>query len=118
MLGAPRKLGTRAAAVARRVETGHDVALIPAAVVAEVALSSELDRTSLGVRDVRVAFDETPALRFLPLDLDQLDMFTALPMIRDPFDRLIVSAARVHGARLVTRDEALGKLGLVHVVWS
>jgi PIN domain nuclease of toxin-antitoxin system len=39
-------------------------------------------------------------------------------MIRDPFDRLIVSAARVHGARLVTRDEAIAGLGLVPVVWD
>lgn len=77
----------------------------------------DLGRTAVGLPEVRVAMEER-SLSFLPLDLDQLDEFAALSSIRDPFDRLIVAAARWIGAELITRDEALSEAGLVRVVWS
>jgi PIN domain nuclease of toxin-antitoxin system len=57
-------------------------------------------------------------LRFLPLDLSQLEEFVALTGIRDPFDRLIVSAARHLRASLLTRDASLEETGLVETIWS
>jgi PIN domain nuclease of toxin-antitoxin system len=77
----------------------------------------DLGRTAVGLPEVRVAIEER-SLSFLPLDLDQLDEFAVLSSIRDPFDRLIVAAARWAGAELITRDEALAESGLVMVVWS
>jgi PIN domain nuclease of toxin-antitoxin system len=38
--------------------------------------------------------------------------------IRDPFDRLIVSAARHLRAALLTRDSRLEWSGLVETIWS
>jgi PIN domain nuclease of toxin-antitoxin system len=52
------------------------------------------------------------------LTWNQLDEFSSLTSIRDPFDRLIVSAARSTGAKLITKDESLADSGLVDVVWS
>ena len=60
--------------------------------------------------------EEAPGLRFLPMDLRQLDEFAALGAIRDPFDRLIVRAARAVGARLITKDDSMQEQGLVQTV--
>jgi PIN domain nuclease of toxin-antitoxin system len=67
---------------------------------------------------LRETLDAVPGLRFLPLGLDQLDQFVSLTAIRDPFDRLIMSAARTLGAELISRDEQLGASGLVRIVWA
>ncbi|MFC1642893.1 type II toxin-antitoxin system VapC family toxin [Myxococcota bacterium] len=117
-LSAPRKLGRRARTALEQVEAGRAEAWIRAAAVAELLLLRELGRTEVGWAEIRVTFETTPQLRYLALDLEQLDEFVALASIRDPFDRLFVSAARSLGAALVTRDQALSESGLVSVVWS
>ena len=73
---------------------------------------------SFGLPQLHIAFRDAPGLRFLPLDLSQLEEFVALAKIRDPFDRLIVSAARHLRASLVTRDASLEETGLVETIWS
>jgi len=117
-LVAPVKLGAKARRVLRSVETGAGVAWVPAAVVAEIVLLRELGRIEIGLGHLKTAMEQAPGLRFLPLDLRQLDEFAALGAIRDPFDRLIVSAARVLEAKLVTRDLSIGEHGLVQTLWS
>jgi PIN domain nuclease of toxin-antitoxin system len=118
MLAAPRKLGVQARAAVGRVEAGREEAWLPAAVVAEVLLLRDLGRVRVGLPELRKAMDAAPNFRFLPLDLAQLDQFASLASIRDPFDRLIVAAARAVGAALVTRDTALTDVGLVETIWS
>ena len=100
------------------VESGGSEAWIPAAVAAEVVLLRELGRIEIGLSYLKTAMEEAPGLRFLPMDLRQLDEFAALGAIRDPFDRLIVSASRAVGARLITKDDSLQEQGLVQTVWS
>lgn len=117
-LVAPTKLGAKAQRALQSVETGAAVAWVPAAVAAEVVLLRELGRIDIGFAHLKTAMEEAPGLRFLPLDLPQLDEFAALGAIRDPFDRLIVSASRVLEAKLLTRDRAIGDLGLIQTVWS
>jgi PIN domain nuclease of toxin-antitoxin system len=117
-LVAPKKLGSKARRALRSVETGEGVAWVPAAVVAEIVLLRELGRIEIGLAHLKTAMEEAPGLRFLPLDLHQLDEFAALGAIRDPFDRLIVSASRALEAKLVTRDRSIGELGLVQTLWS
>ena len=80
-------------------------------------LLQQLGRIVVGLPEVR-SLVEQGSLSFLPLDLDQFDEFAALSSIKDPFDRLIVAAARRMGAALITRDESLADLGLVRIVWS
>jgi PIN domain nuclease of toxin-antitoxin system len=115
---APRKLGADARRALERVESGNDEAWIPAAVVAKIVLLHELGRIRIGLPQLRETFDSVPGLRFLPLDLHQLDQFVSLTSVRDPFDRLIVSAARSLKADLLSRDQELGESGLVRVVWE
>ena len=116
-LAAPKKLGAEARRVLHRIERGQDEGWIPAAVGAEIAMLRELGRTELGVPELKVALDESPGLRFQSLDLAQVEVFATLQGLRDPFDRLIVSASLAIGARLVTKDSRISESGLVHVVW-
>ena len=118
MLAAPQKLGPRARSALRDVETGRCQPWVPAAVVAELILLRELGRTSIGLPELRRAMTDVPAFRLLPLDLAQLDEFAGLSRFRDPFDRLIVSAARMLRATLVTRDAAIAASGVTDTVWS
>ena len=104
--------------VIERVEAGHDQAWIPAAVAAEIVLLHERGRSRIGLPQLREAMEHVPSLRFLPLDLDQVDHFVSLTSIRDPFDRLIMSAARSLRADLISRDEKLAEGGFVGVVWA
>jgi len=104
--------------VLRRVEAAQAQAYVPAAVVAEVLILRDLGRVRIGLPELRKATESAPGLYFLPLDLTQLDHFAALVTLRDPFDRLIVSAARSVGAALVTRDGQIADSGLVETVWS
>lgn len=117
MLVAPRKLGAGARAALRRVEAGREEAWLAAAVVAEVVLLRGLGRVGIGLPEIRRALESAPSLRFCPLDLEQLDHFSSLGSISDPFDRLIVSAARSKGAILITRDATLAQGGLVETLW-
>jgi PIN domain nuclease of toxin-antitoxin system len=115
-LGAPLKLGARARRALARAEARGESVWVPAATAAEIVLLRELGRTALGLSALQEAFELT-CWKFLPMDLDQIDAFSTLGQIRDPFDRLIIAAARCARAKLITRDAAIADLGLVDVVW-
>lgn len=100
------------------VEAGKAEAWIPAAAVAEIVLLRELGRIDIGLPHLRTAMEQAPMLRFLPLDFRQLDEFSVLGALGDPFDRLIVAACRSLGAKLVTKDRSIEDRGLVQTVWS
>ena len=117
MLTAPRKLGADARAAVERIEAGRDEGWVPAAVAAEIVILRELGRVGIGLPELRRAMQGAPNLKFLDLDLAQLEEFVALGVIRDPFDRLVASAARSLRASLVTRDSTLEETGLVETIW-
>jgi PIN domain nuclease of toxin-antitoxin system len=57
-------------------------------------------------------------LRFLPLDMRQLEEFAVHVTVRDPFDRLILGATRALGAKLITKDSRLRESGVVQTIWD
>jgi PIN domain nuclease of toxin-antitoxin system len=117
-IAAPAKLGTQARRAMKAVEAGKAEAWIPAAAVAEIVLLRELGRIEIGLPHLRTAMEQAPMLRFLPLDFRQLDEFSVLGALDDPFDRLIVAACRSLGAKLVSKDRSIEDRGLVQTVWS
>jgi len=117
-LAAPAKLGNAARRALEAVEAGRSIAWIPAAVAAEIALLRERDRIGVGLPQLRTALEQTPGLQFLALDFPQIEMFATLTAIKDPFDRLIVSACRITGARLITRDGNLLDSKVVMTLWD
>jgi PIN domain nuclease of toxin-antitoxin system len=111
-------LGAAARRALKAVEAGRAIAWIPAAVAAEIALLRERNRIDVGVPQLRTAMERTPGLQFLILDLRQVEEFTLLTAINDPFDRLILSACRVTGAQLISRDLSMIASKVVRSVWD
>lgn len=118
MLVAPGRLGKAARRAIDQVEKGRSTAWIPAAVAAEIVLLRETNRIRIGLPELRTAMEESSFLRFLALDLRQMDEFAAHRSIADPFDRLIIGACRAVNGKLVTRDVTLAESGLVRVIWD
>jgi PIN domain nuclease of toxin-antitoxin system len=117
-LAAPNKLGQRARRALKRAELERRAVWIPAAAAAEIVLLHELGRMDLGLPALRAASESSASWRVLPLDIEQIDEFASLAAVRDPFDRLIVAAARRLRAKLISRDAQIEASGLVETIWS
>ncbi|MCC7010014.1 MAG: type II toxin-antitoxin system VapC family toxin [Acidobacteria bacterium] len=112
-------LGPKARAHFAAAEAGRSLVYVPAAVIWEVGLLARAVRINLH-RSVRAFFGDlfsNPA--YQPLELSAAQVFDAdeLRFTRDPFDALIVAAARDLNLPLVTRDAAIRESGHVRVIW-
>jgi PIN domain nuclease of toxin-antitoxin system len=113
------RLGPAARAHFTAAEAGQAIVYVPAAVMWEVALLARAVRINLH-RTPRAFFADlfsNPA--YQPHDLSPAQVFDAdeLRFTRDPFDGLIVAAARDLSLPLITRDVAIRESGAVRVVW-
>lgn len=113
------KLGPKARALFSAAERGEALVYVPAAVMWEVGLLARAVRINLH-RPLRVFFADlfsNPA--FQPFGLEAAQVFDAdeLRFTRDPFDALIVAAARDLKLPLVTRDADIRSSGAVRVIW-
>jgi PIN domain nuclease of toxin-antitoxin system len=113
------RLGARAGRLFERGERRETIIYVPAAVMWECSLLARVSRVNLR-RSVRAFFDDlfsNPA--FQPLDLTPDQVFAAdeLRFTRDPFDALIVAAAKHTDLPLVTRDAAIRESRTVPVIW-
>jgi PIN domain nuclease of toxin-antitoxin system len=116
---ASRALGRAAAAHFDACERQQALLYVPMAVIWEVSLLARASRINLR-RPVQAFFDDlfsNPA--YHPLDLTAAQVYLAdeLRFTRDPFDALIVAAARTLALPLVTRDRDIRESGAVHVIW-
>ena len=113
------RLGARAARIFERCERREATIYVPAAVMWECGLLARVSRINLR-RSLQGFFEDlfsNPA--YQPLDLTPEQVFAAdeLRFTRDPFDALIVAAARSVGLPLLTRDGVIRESGTVSVVW-
>ena len=120
LIGQSRRLGRRARAVFDRAERGRDTILIPFTALEEVMLLTEVGKIHLPMpfRDLLISFMQADNFDLGVNDAQVLLEAAALTGIKDPYDRLIVSQARVAGLPLLTGDEEIQDSGLVRVVWN
>jgi PIN domain nuclease of toxin-antitoxin system len=104
LLAAPRKLGREAARAFAGADEGRSLCLVPAIVLVEVALLRERGRVKVGPADLLRAVRGRPGYAVLALDADQAIEFGALGGVKDPMDRMVLAAARVARARLISGD--------------
>lgn len=117
-VSAPKRLGRAAARAFRAADAGHAIMLVPAIVAVELSLLRQAGRRTIGVPQLEALMTAQPAFALLPLDLAQAREFALLDSVRDPFDRMIVAAARATGTPLVTADVTIRDSALVEVVWD
>jgi len=113
------RLGRRATEHFAACERREALLYVPAVVIWECALLARAGRVNLR-RSVRGFFDDlfsNPA--YQPYDLNAEQVFAAEEMRvnRDPFDALILAAARDLELPLLTRDGDIRSSGLVRVIW-
>jgi PIN domain nuclease of toxin-antitoxin system len=113
------RLGPAAKAHFEAAERRDALVYVPAAVSWEISLLVRAGRVVLH-RSVRQFFEDlytNPA--YQPHDLSATQIFDAdeLRFTRDPFDGLIVAAARDLRLPLLTRDTLIRESGVVQTVW-
>jgi len=113
-----RHLAKAAARVLRDIDAGRSHAWIPAIVPIELSLLRECARCTIGVPELEATMARNPEIQLLPLDLAQAREFALLAGVRDPFDRLVIAAARAVRSPLLTADDAIAATGLVPVIWD
>jgi PIN domain nuclease of toxin-antitoxin system len=112
-------LGRRAAAHFAACERQQALVYIPAGAIWEVGLLARASRINLR-RPVRVFFDDlftNPAYHPFDLTPEQVYLADELRFTRDPFDALIVSAARTLALPLLTRDADIRASRAVRTIW-
>lgn len=117
-LSRPKKLGRSAVRRLREADAGRGEILVPAIVLVELALLREAGRNVIGVPQVEALLVAQPAFQLQPLDLEQATEFSLLDSLPDPFDRLIVAAARSADAPLISADTVIDASALVETIWD
>ena len=112
-------LGRRAAGHFDACERQQALVYVPMAVIWEASLLARVGKVSLR-RPIREFFGDlfsNPAFQPLDLGAEQLFLADELRFTRDPFDALIVAAARSLELPLLTRDAQIRASGAVAVLW-
>lgn len=114
-----RPLGRRATAHFAACELRQATIHVPVAVVWEVAVLSRAGRITLQkpLREYFAYVFSNPSYQPLDLTAEQVYDASELGFTRDPFDGLIVAAARALHLPLITRDESIRASGTVKVLW-
>lgn len=117
--GGSAVLGPKARAHFAASEAQRALTYIPVIVMWECALLSRAVRINLR-RPLRQFFDDlfsNPAYQPLDLTAAQVLLADELRFTKDPFDALIVAAARDLGIPLITRDQTIRDAGVVKTIW-
>ena len=112
-------LGRRAAAHFDACERQHALTYVPMAVIWEVGLLARASRINLRrpVRDFFTDLFTNPAYHPYDLSPEQVYLADDLRFTRDPFDALIVAAARTLDLPLISRDGDIRSSGTVSILW-
>lgn len=117
-LSSPRRLGRKAVQWMKDVDRSRCHVLIPAIVGIELGLLRRTGRKTIHVPQLEALLTSQAGFSMLPMDFAQVKEFAFLETLQDPFDRMVVSAARVAQVPLITADSAIRDSALVDVVWD
>lgn len=110
-LTAPRKLSREQNRILAQAERQGEQVGLCATTLMEIA-TLRID----GVEKILEELETSALFRVLPITIEIALDAVKLAILRDPGDRAIVAAARVHGLRLLTLDERIIASKLVPVV--
>jgi PIN domain nuclease of toxin-antitoxin system len=117
-LSRPKRLGRAAVRLLREADAGRAEILVPSIVLIELTLLREAGRNVVGVPQVEALLAAQPAFKLQPLEMAQGCEFALLESLADPFDRLVVAAAREAGVPLITADATIDESALVETIWD
>lgn len=91
----------------RAIDKGESKGLIPVIVLAKAAYIFEKGKTGVSLKDLLGEIDKGDNYRILDFDREQLEKMVELKKVPEMHDRIIVAAADVYGAGVITRDEEI-----------
>ena len=93
---------------------------MPLSVLEEVLLLTEAGKIQIPLpfREFIISLDKSTNVDLAINDSAVLLDAATFTTIRDPYDRLIIAAARVAGLPLITGDGKIHDSGLVRTVWD
>ncbi len=109
IVGGGRELPARAAAAYRAAENEVFLSAVSAW---EIAVKHAMGRLPLPVPPARLVTAERDARGIATLPFDEesaLHVARLPPLHRDPFDRMLISQALIHGLVILTPDSAIGE---------
>ena len=117
--GAPALLGRGARRILRSVTLQGSKVGVPTVCLFEVAQLEERGRVALDISFDRWSqlVEDSPALLLVPLERAHVSEARALPLLRDPFDRLIAGTAVALGVPLISSDRRIANSGRLQVIW-
>ena len=113
------RLGPKAKAHFDACERQHAIVYVPAVVIWECSLLARAVRINLH-RPLRTFFDDlfsNPAYQPMDVTAAQVVLADEMRFTRDPFDALIVAAAKDLRLPLITRDALIRESGTVTIIW-
>jgi PIN domain nuclease of toxin-antitoxin system len=111
--------GTAGCRVLQALRTCEAILYVPVSVIWECSLLVRVGKINLR-SSIRSFFDDlfsNPAYQALDLSAAQVFLADESPFKRDPFDGLIVAAARTLDLPLITRDASMTGSGVLKTVW-
>ena len=112
-----RLLSSTAEEVFHRAEIGQATLYIPAIVVAELYYLSAKQGMETPPTEILGRLEAERGFEFVPLDSAQLALMEQFPEIREMHDRMLVSAAALLRATIVTQDAVLVGASTVPTLW-
>ena len=118
-IGETRKLGRQALRAFTRAEKRQATVYIPTVCFFELALLLENDklRSTLSFPEWKTRVEEAGSFIVEPLIWEDIEQARLLPVLADPFDRLIAGMANRIGCSLITRDDRITASHRVTTVW-
>ena len=110
--GGDKRLSSRAASL---LADPVNELLLSAAVVWEISIKAALGRLALGGTPDQLIQRAIGSLGMIPLPIridHALDVYGLPPHHQDPFDRILISQARIEGVPLISRDPKLTAYGI------
>ena len=113
------RLGQQAAAHFTACEARNAIIYVPVVVLWEIDLLVQRGHIDLGRPLAAFAEDlfSNPAYHPLEISLDHVLLAAAQPPDRDPFDALVVAAARLLEVPLITGDPRTAESASVRTLW-
>jgi|ERR1043166_945365 PIN domain nuclease of toxin-antitoxin system len=118
-IGETRKLGRQALRAFAGAEKRQITVYIPTVCFFELALLLESNklRSALSFAEWKTRIEEAGSFIVEPLVWEDIEQARLLPMLADPFDRLIAGIANRIGCSLITRDDRIATSRRVTTVW-
>jgi PIN domain nuclease of toxin-antitoxin system len=116
-LGDPDRLGAMARQAFAEAAAGRARIIVSVIVLAEIVFIVERRRVRADTREIIRRVRSSPPFEIVPLRLGTVLRLQTLAEIPEMHDRILVAETLARNGKLITRDRAIAKAGIVPTIW-